>query len=1165
MKTKLVFLILWVISFKNYAQNTYSTIAVGYLQNQPQIQLNPGNWHYIAVTKSGLNGNVYIDGILASSSIYSNVPYMWNSLLLGATQGCVSCSPVPTYLGQIDEVRISNTVRTASEIQDNYNSNTPFTLDSNTLGLFHFDSDTGTTITNSVGGNNGVLYGGVSFDAGKFGLGLSFDGIDDYSRISQSIPVNNMTIEFWYKSSDNDAVLAMMEYAYNTGIYLGTQSISCEVPSGTLANGLVAYYPFCGNANDASGNANDGTVNGATLTTDRYGNANSAYSFNGSSNYIQVPNSLTLQNISEISISAWVNINQLYQSGGAGFFPILSKSDSQSTYGSFAFGFWNPNITAYLNNHETAYAFPFSFGTWQHVVVTISNNTTSFYLNGNLLWSGNSGVFPNNYFNDLPLIIGMDKPGLIEYANGKIDDIGIWNRVLNSQEVMTLYNGNNCLTIAPTGSSNQTLCANSTFSDLQVTGTNIQYYDSSTGGNLITSNTILTNGQVVYASQTVNSCESNDRLAITITVNDLQINATSTNVCLGTSVTLTASNSPNVIQNCTLPTNLQNGLVGYWPFCGDANDNSGNGNNGTVYGATLTTDRFGNSNSAYSFNGTSNYIIIQNNLIPNQQSYTINLWTKLEANQVVDLFNDRQEPNCYYKYRVLIVNGVIQFWKYSNSSLEKVVGNTLPLNQWVMITAVFDNNLNNIKIYVNSSLNSSSSSNNWNVSQNSTTIGGLRGCNTNGTFNFQSGPIDDSGIWNRALSQSEIQQLYNQGQTTYLWSTGETTSTINPSPNITTTYWCNVTVNGVTCRKEITITVNNPITPSFNQIASICSGSSLNSIPTTSTDSITGVWSPSLDNTTTTTYTFTPDSGQCATTATMTIIVNPNQTPTFNQVSPICNGATLNALPATSVENVIGTWTPAVDNTTTTTYTFIPDSGQCAISAQMTIVVNPNITPTFNQIPPICYGNNIQVLPNTSLEGISGLWSPIIDNTATTTYTFTPNNTGQCINLEQMTIVVNQLPSTPLGSSNQSYNNGETLNNLVVSGTNLVWYDSDTSTNPLDNSTLLVNGTTYYVCQSSNGCEGSRLAITVTMTLGINENHIFNLSYNPNPVDDLLYIKANDIIERVSVYNLLGQLLINEVKDSNEFSINLSNLPASNYFVKVETESKGEVFKVIKK
>lgn len=443
MKTKLFLLVLLMVSLINFGQTTFSTIGIGYLQNQSQTQLNPDNWHYIALTKNGLIGNLYIDGNLITNSSFENLPYTWNSLLLGATQGCLGCSPTPTYLGLIDEVRVSNIVRTSSEIMNNYNNNIPFSSDANTLGLFHFDSNDGSVMTNSVGVNNGALFGGVSSSAGKFGLGLSFDGVNDYGRFSQSIPVNNMTVEFWYKSSDDDAVLAMLEDSYNTGIYLGTQSISCEVPTGTLANGMVAYYPFCGNANDSSGNGNHGVVNGATLTNDRYGNANSAYSFNGSSNYIQVPNSTSLQNINSITISAWIDINAWYQSGGNGYFPILHKSDQQGQYGKYALTIKNNGGISHLGSQENGFSFStWSLNSWQHVVLIISNNTNKIYIDGNLVSDAPSGAFPNSFSDTLPLLIGIDKPGLIEYANGKIDDIGIWNRALSQQEITNLYNNN---------------------------------------------------------------------------------------------------------------------------------------------------------------------------------------------------------------------------------------------------------------------------------------------------------------------------------------------------------------------------------------------------------------------------------------------------------------------------------------------------------------------------------------------------------------------------------------------------------------------------------------------------------------------------------------------------------------------------------------------------
>ncbi len=66
--------------------------------------------------------------------------------------------------------------------------------------------------------------------------------------------------------------------------------IFAQVPAYVPTNGLVGWWPFTGNANDISGNGNNGTVNGATLISDRFSNANSAYSFDGVSNFIQLPN-----------------------------------------------------------------------------------------------------------------------------------------------------------------------------------------------------------------------------------------------------------------------------------------------------------------------------------------------------------------------------------------------------------------------------------------------------------------------------------------------------------------------------------------------------------------------------------------------------------------------------------------------------------------------------------------------------------------------------------------------------------------------------------------------------------------------------------------------------------------------------------------------------------
>ena len=138
--------------------------------------------------------------------------------------------------------------------------------------------------------------------------------------------------------------------------------------------------------------------------------------------------------------------------------------------------------------------------------------------------------------------------------------------------------------------------------------------------------------------------------------------------------------------------------------------------------------------------------------------------------------------------------------------------------------------------------------------------------------------------------------------------------------------------------------------------------------------------SPALNNTTTTLYTFSPSAGQCATEATMTITVNTNAIPNFAQVAPICSGATLNMLPTTSINGIGGSWSPAINSTITTLYTFVPTAGQCAANTTMSITVNPNVTPIFTQVLPICAGSALNTLPTTSNNTIGGTWSPALNN-----------------------------------------------------------------------------------------------------------------------------------------------------------------------------------------
>ena len=197
-----------------------------------------------------------------------------------------------------------------------------------------------------------------------------------------------------------------------------------------------------------------------------------------------------------------------------------------------------------------------------------------------------------------------------------------------------------------------------------------------------------------------------------------------------------------------------------------------------------------------------------------------------------------------------------------------------------------------------------------------------------------------------------------------------------------------------------TVFVIKNVIPKFTLPASICNGATSPILLTTSNNGIVGTWNPAtVSNTTSGSYTFTPTptSGQCATSTIISIVVNPIVTPIFTFKTSICNNETPPILPNISNNGIAGSWNPSiVSNTATANYSFTPTAGQCTTpSTNVTVTVNPNIVPSFSPIAPICSGATSPVLPTTSNNGYSGTWSPaLVSNTATGTYTFTPEHIG---------------------------------------------------------------------------------------------------------------------------------------------------------------------------
>ena len=222
-----------------------------------------------------------------------------------------------------------------------------------------------------------------------------------------------------------------------------------ELPA-SLGVGMVAYYPFNGNANDESGNNNNGTVSGAILTKDRSGNDNRAYSFSrASKNKISVPHNSSL-NLNNFCISAWIKPTLTSSAtDGARFIDKGIWGDPNCTNYSLAFiedgriRIWyeygsGTNVTSYSKS-------TCALNSWSHVVFSYNaiDKKISIYIRGTLDNTRENSNVPS--FNSDELVIGGalgTDVTTLNFFNGDIDNIRIYNRILTEKEIMALFVAN---------------------------------------------------------------------------------------------------------------------------------------------------------------------------------------------------------------------------------------------------------------------------------------------------------------------------------------------------------------------------------------------------------------------------------------------------------------------------------------------------------------------------------------------------------------------------------------------------------------------------------------------------------------------------------------------------------------------------------------------------
>ena len=420
---------------------------------------------------------------------------------------------------------------------------------------------------------------------------------------------------------------------------------------------LLSCFPFEGNPNDTKGGITGAINGGVVLTSDRFGRANSAYEFNGTNGYISFTNDVL--NSAEFTYSMWImpysaasvsNSQRLLTIGGdnrliALYTPqvgqqiinCLGRTSAQLA------NVVSPNIpnSTLLNK-------------WHHISFSLTKTALKLYLDGVLIATGNNNFTPGFILNRLNYIGTSSGAG--DFFKGKIDDIKIFSKALNGDEIATLYNSTDC---------------------------DFEYQE----------NRIVEQ----MACYTLN---------------------------------------------------------------GNPVDNTDYKNHGTVSSASLATDRFGNSNSAYQFNGSSSYISLPMNNFQNYE-YSISVWvyplslpSTGNSQTVIYLGNTNGEQS-------LSLTDTPN-WRFTSNGIGTLIPSPLlaaqgvGINQWTHLMMV--RTLNEDLLYVNG-IQAGKQSHIAAVSYSTTPIARLGSGNN---ANFFNGIIDDVKVFKGALYKDEVKAIYNE-------------------------------------------------------------------------------------------------------------------------------------------------------------------------------------------------------------------------------------------------------------------------------------------------------------------------------------------------------------------------------------------------------------------
>ena len=347
---------------------------------------------------------------------------------------------------------------------------------------------------------------------------------------------------------------------------------NCATAQINLNQGLIIYHPFSGNATDAGTNGINGTVINATLTSDRNGIPNSAYYFDGSTAYIELPYN-NLYNFSAqgaFSISVWVLPDQ-NNSWPAQAVVVKSPFHSDFTLSQWNYGTYILNYKAmsgYANNHILNGTTLFTINQcWYNITSTYNNGVWNLYVNGKL--ESTNTAQTNFILQDgfSKIVFGKKGEAFGDFYKGKMDEVRIYDRVFTQDEIDSLaFNSQSTkaiedASICPGGSFQLNASGAANYSWTPTSGLSIP-----TIANPIASPQITTKYYVT--GLTSSGCATTDSVVLTVNPIPVVTKSNDTLICSNTSVQLFANggaqyawmpsaslNNPNIPNPLASPAN----------------------------------------------------------------------------------------------------------------------------------------------------------------------------------------------------------------------------------------------------------------------------------------------------------------------------------------------------------------------------------------------------------------------------------------------------------------------------------------------------------------------------------------------------------------------------------------------------------------------------------